>query len=138
MKSKTKSDIKNLSEDSDTEYVAEEPIPDIKEETQQLLTPEATVHVEGEVLDINEPSAKKLKYNVAELKSKRTFKFVKAKKCILEANILLDIPENVNPLLIFEETTNLNELMKHICDQTSQYTTQHGREFATNSEEVHF
>ena len=49
------------------EYVAEEPIPDIKEETQQLLTPEATVHVEGEVLDINEPSAKKLKYNVAEL-----------------------------------------------------------------------
>ena len=70
------------------------------------------------------------------LKSKRTSKFVKAKKCILEANILLDIPENINPLLIFEETTNLNALMKHICDQTSQYTTQYGRQFATNSEEV--
>ena len=73
LKSKTKSDIKNLWEDSDTEYIAEEQIPDIKEETQQLLTPEATVHVEGEVLDIDEPPAKKLKYKVDEIEVETHF-----------------------------------------------------------------
>ena len=76
--SETGSDIKNLLEDSDTEYIAEEPIPDSKEKSHQLLTSKATVHVEGEVLDIDEPPAKKLKKKVAELK--RTSKFVKLKK----------------------------------------------------------
>ena len=55
----TQSGIENLSEDSDAEYIAEEPIPDNKEESHQLLTPEATVHVVGEVLVIAEPPAKK-------------------------------------------------------------------------------
>ena len=89
----TDSDIENLLEDSDTEYIAEEPIPDNKEESHQLLTPEATVPVDGEVVDIDEPSAEKLKRKVAELKWKRTSKFVKAKKFTLETNALLDIPE---------------------------------------------
>ena len=44
----------------------------------QLLTPEATVHVEDEVLDIDEPPATELKKNVAKLKWKRKSKFVKA------------------------------------------------------------
>ena len=57
--SETESDIENLLEDSDTEYIVEEPILDNKEESYQLLTPEATAHVEGEVLDIDELPAKK-------------------------------------------------------------------------------
>ena len=65
--SKTESDIENLLEDSDTEYIAEEPVPDNIEEKHKLLTPESTVHVEGEVLDIDEPSAKNLKKKVVEL-----------------------------------------------------------------------
>ena len=69
----TDSDIENLLEDSDTEYIAEEPILDNKEEIHQLLTPEATVHVEDEVLDIDEPTAKKHKKKAAELKWKQTF-----------------------------------------------------------------
>ena len=40
----TESDTENLLEDSDTEYIAEEPIPDNKEESHQLLTSEATVY----------------------------------------------------------------------------------------------
>ena len=116
IESETESDIENLLEDSDTEYIAEVPILDNKEENDQLLTPEATSHVEGEVFDKDEPPAKKLKKQVAELKWKRTSKFVKANKCTQEANVLLDILENANPLLIFEGTTNLNELVKHICD----------------------
>ena len=79
---------------------------------------------------------KKLKKKVAELKWKRTSKFIKAKKCTLEANVLLDIPENANPLLIFEGTTNLNELVKHTCDQANLYATQSGRKFGTNPEEI--
>ena len=137
IESETESDTENLLEDSDTEYIAEEPIPDNKEESYQLLTPEATVHVEGEFLDIDETSAKKHKKKVAELKWKRTSKFGKAIKYILKANVLLDTPENANPLLIFERNSNLNEIVKHVYDQTNLYATQNGREFATNPGEIH-
>ena len=43
---KTEKYIEYLLKDSDRENIAEEPIPDNKEESHQLLTPE-TVHVEG-------------------------------------------------------------------------------------------
>ena len=87
-------------------------------------------------MDKNESPAKKLKKKVAELKWKGTSKFVKAKKCPLEANVLLHIPENANPFLIFERTTILNELVKQIYDKTNLYATQNERESATNAEEI--
>ena len=68
IESETESDSENHLEDSDTEYIAEKPIPDNKEESHQLLTREATDHVEGEVLDIDELPPKNLKKKVAELK----------------------------------------------------------------------
>ena len=108
----TESDTENLLEDSGAECIAVESILDNKEGIHHLLTPEANVHIEGEVLDINEPPAKKLKKKVAQLKWKRTSKFVKAKNCTIEANVLSEIPKNANPLLTFEGNTNLNEL----CD----------------------
>ena len=98
IESEAESDTENLSEDSDAECTVEEPIPDNKEESHQFLTPEATVHVEGKVLDIDELPAKILKKKVAELKSKRASKFVKARQCILEANVLSDIPEKRQPI----------------------------------------
>ena len=70
--SETESDIENLLKDSDTEYIAEELILDNKEESHQILTPERTVYAEGEVLDIDDPPAVKLKKKVAELKVKVT------------------------------------------------------------------
>ena len=48
IESDTESGIENLSEDSDTEYISEEPIPDNNEESSRVLIPEATVHVENE------------------------------------------------------------------------------------------
>ena len=126
IESETEGGTENLLEDSDTEYIAEGPILEYKEEGHQLLTPEAPVHVEGEVLDI-EPAAKKLKKK----EWKTTYKFVNTKKCTLEANVLSDIPENANPLLIFERTANLNELVKHLRPNKSIYYT-NGKEFAAN------
>ena len=58
IESETESDIDNLLEDSDTEYIEEEPILYKNEESHQLITPEATVNVDGEGLDIDEPPAK--------------------------------------------------------------------------------
>ena len=78
-------------------------------------------------MDIDELPVKKLKKKVAELQWKDTSKFAKANRCTLE---------NANPFLIFEGTTNLNELVKRICGQTNIYATQNGREFATNREEI--
>ena len=87
-------------------------------------------------MDIDEPPGKKITKKVTKLEWKRTCKFVKAKKCIPEAHVLLEIPENANPLLIFEGTTNLNELVKHICDQTNLYAIQNGRNFALNPKQI--
>ena len=107
IESNTKSDIENLLEDSEAEYVSEELIPDNKEESHRVLTPEATVHVENESLDAEKSPSKKLKKKLKKkvnaLKRKRTSKFIKAKKCTLEENILLDI-ENANPMQIYEST----------------------------------
>ena len=64
----TESDIENLLGGFDKENIAEEPIPDNKEESHQLLTPQEAVHVEGYLLYMNEPRAKNLKKKVAELK----------------------------------------------------------------------
>ena len=49
------------------------------------------IHIEREVLDIDEPPADKRKKKVAELMWIPSSKFAKPKKCTLEANILLDI-----------------------------------------------
>ena len=67
---------------------------------------------------------------------KLTSEFVKAKKCTPEAHVLLEIQENANQLLIFEEPTNLNELVKHISDQTNLYATQKGSDVALNPKQI--
>ena len=103
IESDTESYIDNLLEDSDIEYISEEPILDHKEESHRALTPEATVHVENESLDVEKSPSKKLKKKITALKWKLTSNFIKAKKCTLEENILLDI-ENANPMLIYEST----------------------------------
>ena len=117
IESDTESDIEN--EDSDTDHISEESISDNKKESHRVLIPEATVHVENESLGVEEPPSKK----ITALKWKRTSKFIKAKKCTLEANVLLDM-ENANPLQIFESTMKLNELVKIICDQSNLYAAQ--------------
>ena len=38
--------------------------------------------------------------------------------------------------MIFEEPTNLNELVKHICDQTNLCATQKGSDFALNPKQI--
>ena len=68
IESDTESDIENLLEDSDTEYISEEPIPENKRESHSVLTPEPTVHVENESLDVEEPPSKKLKKKITALK----------------------------------------------------------------------
>ena len=68
IESDTESDIENLLEDSDTENISEEPIPDNKEESHHVLTLEATVHAENESLHVEEPPYKKLKKKITALK----------------------------------------------------------------------
>ena len=87
-------------------------------------------------MDIDEPPGKKLTKKVREMEWKLTSEFVKVKKCTPEAHILLAIQEKANQLLIFEEPTNLNELVKHICDQTNLYATQKGSDFALNPKQI--
>ena len=70
IESDTESDIENLLEDSHIEFISEEPIPDNNEEIHRLLTSEATVHVENESLDVEEPPPKKRKGKMTALKWK--------------------------------------------------------------------
>ena len=73
------SDIENLLEYSDTENIPEEPIPDNKEESHRILKPEATVQVENEFLDVEEPPSQRLKKKTTALKWKLTSKLLKLK-----------------------------------------------------------
>ena len=103
--------MENLLEDSDTAFITEEKIPDTSEDTHQLLTPEAYVHVESESHKSN-PSKKKLKPEIAELKWKQQPKFLKTRKCNLEAKILLHFPENFNSFKIYKAITDFSELVQ--------------------------
>ena len=60
IESETQSEIVNLLEFSDKEYIAEEPILYNEKQGHQILTSEATIHFKGEVLDIDEKAARKL------------------------------------------------------------------------------
>ena len=80
IESDVRNDIENNLQDSDTDYIVDKPIPENKEESHQLLTPEAAVHFDGYVFYMDEPPAKKLKKEVVELKWKGTSKLVKMKK----------------------------------------------------------
>ena len=57
-------------------------------------------------------------------------------KCTPEAHVLLETQENANQLLIFEEPTNLNELVKHISDQTNLYATQKASDVTLNPKQI--
>ena len=59
IESKAESDMENLLEDSGTEFIAEEEIPDTNEDTHQLLTPEAVVHVEARAMKVNRHQRKR-------------------------------------------------------------------------------
>ena len=72
--------MKNLLEDSDTEFIAKEEIPDTHEDTHQLLPPEAFVHVESESNESERPPKKKLKAKISVLKWKQQPKFTKSIK----------------------------------------------------------
>ena len=106
--SDNESDIDNLLEDSDTEYVAEEPVPADNEDSHDVLTPEANIHIENTASSSTDPPRKKLKHATASLKWQRKPKLIKRKNCELEAKILLDLPVNPSPLRVFESTTRLN------------------------------
>ena len=131
----TESDIEDLLEDYDTVYISKKPNRDNEEESHRVLTPKATVRVENESLDVEEPLSNKPKQKITTLKWKRTSKFIKSKMCTLEANVLLDM-ENPNTLQIFGSTMKFNELVKIICDQQNLNAAQNGREFATSHEEM--
>lgn len=136
IESETESDVENLLEDSDTEYIAEEDVPDENVESHEVLVPEATVHVIGESNNEEEPPSKKLKKKIFKMNWNRKPNFVKTSKCRLEENIILDIPENATPIDIFEKTTNLDVLVDLITEQTNLYAAQNGREFVTSKEEI--
>ena len=136
IESEPENDRENLLEDLDTEFITEEEIPDTNEDIHQLLTPEAIVHVESKSNKSEPPPKKKLKAKTAELKWKRQPKFIMTRNCNLEANILLNLPEKSDPLKIYEATTDFNELVQYICEQTNLYATQNGRVFVTNPKEI--
>ena len=134
--SEAESDMENLLEDSGTEFITEEEIPDTNDDTHQLLTLKAVVRVESESKESELPPKKKLKAKIAELKWKRQPKFIKTRKCNLEAKILLNLSEKSNPLKIYEVTTDFSEIVQYICEQTNLYAAQNGRDFVTNPEEI--
>ena len=111
-------------------------MPADNEDSHDVLTREANIHIENTASSSSDPPRKKLKHAAASLKWQRKPKLIKRKNCELEVKILLDLPVNASPLRVFESTTRLNDLVSLICDQTNLYAEQNGRTFRTTPEEV--
>ena len=94
-------------------------MPADNEDSHNVLTPEANIHIENTASSGTDPPRKKLKHATASLKWQR--KLIKRKNCELEAKILLDLPVYPSPLRVFESTTRLNDLVSLICDQANLY-----------------
>ncbi|CAB4067881.1 unnamed protein product [Lepeophtheirus salmonis] len=73
-------------DDYDASYLAEEPIPDLIEECNQLLVPEASIYVD---CNINKAEASKTTMERVTIPE-----FVQQKDCNLKPQVLLDLPEN--------------------------------------------
>ena len=93
--SDNESDIDNLLEDSDTGYVAEEPVPAVNDDSHDVLTPEANIHIENNASSSTDPPR-----TTASLKWQCKPKLIKHKNYELEAKILLDLPVNPSPLRV--------------------------------------
>ena len=131
IESEAESDVENLLEDLDTEFTTEEEIPDRNEDTHQLLAPRTVIYVENKNNESNPPpknKKKKLKAKIAELKWKQQPKFIKTRKCNLEAKMLLDLSETSDPLKIYEATTDFSEFVQYMYEQTNLYVAQNMEE----------
>ena len=121
IESKAESDVENLLEDSNAKFIAEKENPDKNEDTYWLLKPRTVVYVESESNQIERSQKKKLKLKIGELKWKRQPKFIKTRRCSSEVKILLNLPENSNPLKIYDVTTDFIESVQYISKQTNLY-----------------
>ena len=62
--------------------------------------------------------------------------FLQSKKVHTRSTRIIRKSTKGQPLLISEEPTKLNELVKHICDQTNLYAAQKGSDFAINPKQI--
>ena len=135
--SDNESDIENILNDSDTEFVADAPLPETQNDNTNILTPEAEVHV-AESEAGTEPLSKKLKRKIAELKWKRTSKPANRvqQECLLLAEVLLQFMGATTPLIVFGKATNFDELLDILVEQSNLYAVQNGRQFVTDKQEM--
>ena len=136
IESEAKRDVENFLEDSETKFIVEEEFPDLIEDTHQFLKQQAVFHIESKSNESEPSPKKKLKVKIPELKWKRQSKFIKERKCNLEAKTSLNLPENSNPLKTYEATADLNELVQCIREQTNLYAAKNRRESVTSTGEI--
>ena len=135
IESDVRNDIENNLQDSDTDYIVDKSIPENKEESHQLLTPEAAVHFDGYVFYMDEPPAKKLKKEVVELKWKGTSKLVKMKKVHTRIKHIIRHSRKLQPIADLKIQNSIFNSETYVR-QSNLYATENGRQFATNPEVI--
>ena len=126
-------DIDDVLGDSDTEFIAEEPIQVASDnDVHDVLTAEANVHVvpEEEV----DTQKNKLKAKLLQFKKSRKKKSYQPPLCNLIMQCLLDFvgEEQVTPFEVFSKASNLEGLVALLVEESERYAHQNGRVFKTN------
>ena len=131
-------DIDQLVNDSDTEFVADEDLPEcpLQSSNNNVLTPESNIHI------LPEAKSKKsfLKRNKKD-KAEATINWSKQANlneripCNLKAQVLHDFNEMSSPLDVFE-VMQLDKLVTLIVKETNRYAQRNGRNFVTNAAEM--
>ena len=135
------SDIENILNDSDTEFVSDTPITTTADDTHNLLVPEANVHVTSEPIKQQQEGyevlqKKRKSQPIYDIKWSSRKSFHPRRDCPLQARVQHDFGENFTPVDVFMKVVNAQTLIEHIVSETNVYAAQKGRSFLTNYDEV--
>ena len=135
------SDIENILNDSDTEFLCDKPITTMANDIHKVLVPEANFHVASEATEQQQEEYKVVQKKrksqpIFDIKwsSKRSSQM--RRDCLLKASVQHDFGENFTPVDVFMKVVNAQTLIEHIVSETNLYASQKGRTFLTNYDEL--
>ena len=132
IESDTESDIENMLEDSDTEFVSDEPLPETLSDHKHIMIPEANVHVAGD----GQPPRKKKKAGENGIKWQKKNSPHSREPCTLEATVLHEYEGEATPITVFSQASNAKPLINLLVEQSVIYAQQNGRPYDTTVEEM--
>ena len=131
------SDVDSILNESGTEFVSDKPINKTVYDTNDILVPEANVHVASELTvpqqeDCEVFRKKRICQIICDIKWNSRKTCHPRRDCTQQAYVPHKFGENFTQVDVFMKVVNTQELIDHIAPETDIYAAQKGRNFLTN------